>query len=93
MSLLTPKMYDIFHHEGHEGTTCFSVLLRTLRVLRGHLVLSFSPQFSPWGRDDRAGIGIHSGFCEEWQNSVYSRLNKILREFKEQTRTRPSGEK
>jgi len=32
-------------------------------------------------------------FTKEWNNSVYSRLSKILCGFKDQVRARPSGEK
>ena len=38
-------------------------------------------------------FGFTEDFEKEWNNSVYSRLNKILREFKDQTWARPSGEK
>ena len=38
-------------------------------------------------------FGFTEDFAKEWQNSVYSRLNKILCECKDQARARPSGEK
>ena len=38
-------------------------------------------------------FGFTADFAKEWKNSVYSRLNKILCEFKDQARARPSGEK
>jgi len=38
-------------------------------------------------------FGFRKEFTKKWNNSVYSRLSKILCEFKEQVRARPSGEK
>jgi len=38
-------------------------------------------------------VGVTEDFAKEWNNSLYSRQNKILCEFKEQARARPSGEK
>ena len=37
-------------------------------------------------------FGFTEDFAKEWKNSLYSRLNKILREFKDQGRARQSGE-
>ena len=35
-------------------------------------------------------VGVTEDFAKEWNNSLYSRQNKILCEFKEQARARPS---
>ena len=39
------------------------------------------------------GFGFTKDFTKKWNNSVYSRLSKILCGFKDQVRARPSGEK
>jgi hypothetical protein len=38
-------------------------------------------------------FGFTKDFAKEWNNSVYFRLSQILCGFKDQVRTRPSGEK
>jgi hypothetical protein len=38
-------------------------------------------------------FGFTKDFTMEWNISVYSRLSKMLCGFKDQVRTRPSGEK
>jgi len=37
-------------------------------------------------------FGFTGDYAKEWGDNVYSRLNKILCEFKEQARARSSGE-
>ena len=38
-------------------------------------------------------FGFTKDFTKKWNNSVYSRLSKMLCGFKDQVRARPSGEK
>jgi hypothetical protein len=38
-------------------------------------------------------FGFTKDFAKKWNNSVYSRLSKILCGFKDQVRARPTGEK
>ena len=59
--------------------------------------MKYIPVFHPYGvalRSKSVPDGfVTKDFTMEWNNSVYSRLSKILCEFKDQVRARPSGEK
>jgi hypothetical protein len=59
--------------------------------------MKYIPVFHPFGVTSRSksvsdGF-VTKDFTREWNNSVYFRLNKILRGFKDQVRARQSGEK
>jgi len=53
----------------------------------------FNPHFSPGGKIIAQGFGFTRDFPKEWNNSVYFRLRKISRGFRELARAHQSGEK
>ncbi len=54
---------------------------------------SASPHFSQEGGVIAQGFGFTGGFLDEWNNSVYCRVQKITCRFKELARIRHSCEK
>jgi len=59
--------------------------------------MKYIPVFHPfgvalWSKSVPDGF-VTKDFTKKWNNSVYSRLSKILCGFKDQVRARPSGEK
>ena len=52
-----------------------------------------NPHFSQDGEVIAQGFGITEYFLDEWNNSVYFRVQKILCRFKELARIRHSREK
>jgi hypothetical protein len=60
-------------------------------------LMKYIPVFHPFGvalRSKSVPDGfVTKDFTKKWNNSVYSRLSKIFCGFKDQVRTRPSGEK
>jgi len=59
--------------------------------------MKYIPVFHPFGvalRSKSVPDGfVTKDFAKKWNNSVYSRLSKMLCGFKDQVRARPSGEK
>jgi hypothetical protein len=59
-------------------------------------LMKYIPVFHPFGvalRSKSVPDGfVTKDFTKKWNNSVYSRLSKILCGFKDQVRARPSGE-
>jgi hypothetical protein len=59
-------------------------------------LMKYIPVFHPSGvalRSKSVPDGfVTKDFAKEWNNSVYSRLSKILCGFKDQVSARPSGE-
>ena len=51
-----------------------------------------SPPVLPGGEMITPRFGVTEYFAKEWNNHVYCRLSKMLCGFKDQVRTRPSGE-
>ena len=51
-----------------------------------------SPHVSSGGEMITPRFEFTKDFAKEWNNRVYFRLSKILCEFKDQVRARPSGE-
>ncbi len=60
-------------------------------------LMKYIPVFHPFGVALRSksvpDVFVTKDFAMEWNNSVYFRLSKILCGFKDQVRTRSSGEK
>ncbi len=63
------------------------------RLIILFVVIGVSPHFSQDGEVIAQGFGFTGNFLDEWNNSVYCRVQKISCRFKEQARIRHSCEK